>query len=380
MTNKLTGTIHNLPNEEYRAAHGRSATVLKGCLRSAKHGLTPKKRTKSLSGGLQLHEFILERDLFLSKYIAGVNPEDYPEALQSAEELKDAAKKLNESRLPKLKTTGSKESLISEIASDDPMHFDGVDVGALSTTDLKNKIKHINAQPNRGLIPLSGSSVELYGRMVSAGWKGQYIPAIEKQHAKDNEDKTIIPYDEYKSYDDMYQSLINHLTVGAERERKTGEGRLMQWLLYAFTTDGVLETEVSMFGSNDKCRVDARFKAGDKWIPFDLKRSADSSGEGFMRACTRYHYDLQAAHYLNVHNEVGGDADIFPFIAIEPEAPYAVNIFVPSDEFMQLGYQKLEYAKKQLTKYTESSDNTAYEPVIKQLDVPEYAKYGPWSE
>lgn len=373
--------VHNLSNEDYRSAPGDSATFLKGCLRSVKHAKTPKKRTKAMDTGLHLHTFILERELFLSKYVQGLNPEDYPDALFSAEELKEAAKKFNETRKPKLKTTGSKELLLSELGKDDKQHLEGVDVASLSATDIKNQIKHINEQPNRGIIALSGSSMDLYARLTDAGFALDYFPALVAKHASDtSEEVVVLPYDEYKKYEDMYQSLITHLRISAEVERETESGSIMQWLHYAFTTPGVMETEVSMFGKEDKCRMDLMFQAGDSWIACDLKSASDASEEGFSKQAARLHYDLQSDHYSSVSAEVDRPLVSFPFIAIETEEPYATSVFIPTDEFQELGSKKRKYAKKKIAEYKQNGYDTAYQPVAKALTPPAWASYGPWAE
>lgn len=377
-----TGIHQGLPNDEYRQAQGDSATLLKGCLRSVKHALIEKKPTKALNSGLRLHSFILEREDFLKSYGCGLNPDDYPDAIHTAEDLRAAAKAFNETRNPSLKVSGSRDTLLEQIAADDTEHLSNVqDVSALSATDLRNLIKNINAQPNRGTVALSGSSAELYDRLIKAGWSGEYYPVIEADHANNQpEGVTVLPRDEYMQYESMYQSLIQHLTEGAEFEREAGEGAIMQWLLHAFTTPGVMETEVSMLGANDKCRMDMMFQAGEHWFACDLKRTVDASDEGFNKQAARYHYDLQAAHYSAVSAEVERPIITFAFIAIEPEEPWAVNVMIPDEEFMRLGQKKRAYAKKQLSDYRERGTMTAYLPKAKALTPPAWASYGPWED
>lgn len=375
-----TQIVHDLPNDDYRSAPGDSATFLKGCLRSVKHAMTSKKRTKALDEGLKIHEFVLERDEFLSNYKQGLNPSDYPKALSTATELKAVIAELNVARKAKIKTTGTKPQLLKRIAEDDPEHLKNVqDIGSLSASDLLDKIEFINAQPNRGLLSTSGTIVELAEQAVSAGWIGQCWQVLCRDHNATDERETL-PYDEYAKYEGMYASLIEHLQAGAKQEQERGEGEvIMQWLLWAFTRPGALETEVSMFGENDKCRMDAMFNANGQWFAMDVKKTVDASDEGFSKQAARYHYDLQADHYQTVSAEVGRPVVTFAFIAIEPEAPFACNVLLPDGDFMELGARKREYAKKQLTVARESGVMTAYEPKAKSLTSPAWAGYGPWS-
>jgi len=215
--------------------------------------------------------------------------------------------------------------------------------------------------------------------MRDAGWNGEYFPALVRAHAESvGSGFTVLPYAEYTKYDDMYKSLIEHLKACAEYEKANDNGAIMQWLYYAFITPDVLETEVSVFTENDKCRFDARFKAIDKYIGLDLKSTNDASEEGFIKQASRLHYDLQAAHYEQVANDAGDEIISFPFIAIETEAPYAVNVFIPDEEFMEMGRKKRAYAKQKVAEHESSKYNTAYEPCAKELSIPAWANYGPW--
>lgn len=368
--------VHGLSNEDYRSAPGDSATFLKDvCSKSVKHAKTPRKKTKALNTGLALHEFILERHSFEKNYSCGPNPEDYPDVITSAEDMRAVIDELNKGRKPKLKTTGSKPALLGEIANDDPEHLRNVgDPSSLSADELKDKIKFINEQPCRGLLAKSGTISEMSARAQEAGWGGQCWGDVVASHKPSDDAVTMLDYEEHTKYDDMYKSLLEHLRAAPEGEV------VMKWLLYAFTTPGVIETEVSMFGKNDKCRMDLMFKAGDVWIAADVKSSQDASDENFARHASRFGYALQESHYRAVSEEVGCPLYAFPFIVIETEAPYACNVFLSSDEFREIGDKKRAYAKKRLTEYNERGDNTAYTPAAKVLEPASWDNFGPWMD
>lgn len=374
MMNKYNGIYHNLSNEEYRDAPGRSATLYKGCLRSVKHALTPRPPTKATNTGLRLHEFILERDSFLSQYITGPDPEQHTEALRTADDLRDAIKSINETRKPSIKTTGNRDSLIEAIIADSPAHMDGViDSASLSVTDLKKKIQFINSAPERGLLSTSGTIKDLTERLRGAGFEGEIWNDLVEQCQTNHPDCTVLPHDEYVHYSDMYQSLIDHLTAAKDQP-------LMQWILYALTTPDVLETEVSVFANGAKCRLDARFMAVDKRIGLELKSASDASEEAFMRQSSRLHYDLQDSHYKSVCADAGEPLDMNIFIAVETESPYGVNILIPDELFCLTGRKKLSYANRKYTEWLESERRTAYDPVVKTLSSPAWAQYGPWED
>lgn len=376
MTEPLSGIHHNLDNETYREAPGLSATFLKSCLRSVKHALTPKPRTKALDTGLRLHEFILERDSFLSRYVQGLDPNDYPDALQGAEDLRAEIKQVNESRKPALKTTGSRDSLLESIVSDDPTHIEGVvDTAKLTVADLKKKIAFINSHPKRGMLSTGGTLNEMSDRLRNAGYTGDIWPELVEQHASAHPDRVILPPDEYARYNDMYQSLIDHLSA-AEPDQT-----IMQWLLYALTTPGVMETEISIFANGSKCRLDGRFMAGDIRVGVELKSARDASTDAFSRACGSLHYDLQVEHYKQVCVDAGEPLDVMAIIAVETEAPYGVNIFLDIDEtFVLNGRRKRQYAISQWEEYQRRGLPVAYRPTASPLQLPAWATYGPWED
>lgn len=375
-----TGIHHNMPNEDYRSADGLSATFLKGCLRSVKHAMTPRKPTKATDTGLRLHEFILERDKFLSTYAAGIDLSEHPDAIGTLDELKAAIEKLNESRKPKLAKTGSVQELTERLYQDDPHHFDGVqDVSKLTAADLKKKIEFVNSDPCRGVLPTSGSAMAITQRLIENGYTGEITHELIRQHNERHADRVILPVDEYNRYQAMYDSLLKHLRIGADN----GDS-LFAWLLAALTGSVPLETEVSVFatdstGKASKCRLDARFDAGGKRIGIELKSTADATVDAFTRQCARLHYDLQHEHYLTVCRDAGEPLDAMVFIAVETEAPFGVTVLTADEEFRLTGAKKLAYAKRRYAEYVARGEqNTVYSPTLKTLTSPLWNACGPW--
>ena len=371
-TRQYSGIIHDLSNDEYRQAPGVSATLLKTIVsKSVKHALTPRKLTASLDTGLKTHMLLLERETFLSQYVQGPDPSEHSGALQTASELRAVIDGMNTLRLPKLKTTGSRDELLELIVADDPEHLANVtDTNSLSVSDIKKRIKFINSDPRRGLLSTSGSISDLTKRLRDNGHTGEIWPEIIATFAAEHPDKEVLPFDEYQKYFDMHTALIDHLRAGDEP--------IFKWLLYAFTTPGVLQTEVSMFGETGKCRLDCLFKAGNQWIAPDVKTTQDASDEGFARQSARYGYDIQAGHYTEVSAECDTPLAAFPFICIEPEPPYAVNIFLPDDEFMATGFKKREWARKKYAEYIDTGIAVAYSSKSKVLSLPVWATTGAW--
>jgi len=99
------------------------------------------------------------------------------------------------------------------------------------------------------------------------------------------------------------------------------------------------EHEVSYFATDPttgiriKCRPDCRVDLGGVSVIVDLKTTRSASTESFSRACLDYGYDLQAAMYKQIVDEVEGKPHRFVFIAVEKDPPYACNV-LEADELM----------------------------------------------
>lgn len=104
------------------------------------------------------------------------------------------------------------------------------------------------------------------------------------------------------------------------------------------------EREKEFFWSDDltgeecKCRTDVLTRVGGKMTIVDVKTTTDASTDAFMRSAINYLYDLQSGMYCEGVKKVTGEDPDFVFIAVEKEAPYAVNILKADKTFIQRGY------------------------------------------
>lgn len=69
----------------------------------------------------------------------------------------------------------------------------------------------------------------------------------------------------------------------------------------------------------------------------DLKTTANASADAFQRDAWKFRYHVQAAFYLDALRTLRHPAESFVFIAVEKEAPYLVQVFVATDEFVDAG-------------------------------------------
>lgn len=138
------------------------------------------------------------------------------------------------------------------------------------------------------------------------------------------------------------------------------------------------QPEVSYFtelnGLEVKARLDFFIEHGDESYIVDYKTAQSATPREFMNAVFRYHYDLSAAHYMNVVEEVTGKRPKdFIWIVQEKTAPYAINIFRASDDVIYNGNIKCEKAMKRILEAKESGSYPAYEEKITEIELPEWA-------
>lgn len=93
-------------------------------------------------------------------------------------------------------------------------------------------------------------------------------------------------------------------------------------------------------GEACKCRPDCLTEYMGKKIIVDYK-TCDSCQDGhFERNCRKYGYDVQAGMYTegmfcNTYDKYG-----FAFVAQEKKAPYAVRVYICTDDYIEQGYDR----------------------------------------
>lgn len=109
------------------------------------------------------------------------------------------------------------------------------------------------------------------------------------------------------------------------------------------------EHEVSYFttdpttGIRIKCRPDCRVDLGSVSVIVDLKTTRNAQTDSFARSCIEYGYDLQAAMYKQIVDEVEGKPHRFVFIAVEKEPPYACNVLEADELMLRKGAEDLRH-------------------------------------
>lgn len=137
---------------------------------------------------------------------------------------------------------------------------------------------------------------------MTAAWKR----AVAEAEA---DGKTVIPQDWLDQALAMREAIKGHATADE--------------LLYRH--DGVAEESAFAVVDGVPCR--ARFDRRIQGAIVDLKSTSTKPGkDSIARAVIDYGYDLSAAHYLAVAEELGLDVDGFGFVFVSKTAPHYVTV------------------------------------------------------
>jgi len=120
----------------------------------------------------------------------------------------------------------------------------------------------------------------------------------------------------------------------------------------------------------------------DLWSPDwmgDLKttKNATAGFGGFTRSVYDFGYHRQAAHYLSVFYDYPEDRSFF-FIACEKDAPYSVNVFELTPEYLELGRKQRDKAismyKDYFTGKKQKNRHMGYDPQVHKIPPPPWIK------
>jgi len=101
----------------------------------------------------------------------------------------------------------------------------------------------------------------------------------------------------------------------------------------------------------------------DEWV-IDLKTTDDASDLAFAYSCKKYGYFEQAAFYVDLVR-----AKKFFFIAVEKEAPYAVNVFECDTQAIAMGRMIYRENLRRLKECQEANDFPAYGNEIRTISL-----------
>lgn len=137
-------------------------------------------------------------------------------------------------------------------------------------------------------------------------------------------------------------------------------------------------SELSLFWKDEKTNLPC--KARLDYLRYtstvvEYKTTKKASARAFRNDAWKYGYAIQASNYQEAVREVFGQVpDRIVFVAQEPEPPYAVQVYLASKRFLDLGERARRRGLDLFALCQETSNWPAYPNEILELDAP------PWAE
>lgn len=336
------GVYEGIPNAEYHGGPGISKSGLDLVHRSPMHynavmtAANDRTPTPAQEIGTAVHMAILEPEEFAKTYCLALRRSDVPEAIEEREVLVEMVNKLNETRLPKLLTSGNKGELVERIMENQPVEtWTTEQLNAMKAPDLKEIINQLNVD-RPGKLSTSGSRHELANLLRANGVEVTLWSDVMEEWQRNNSDRKVLSPEAFEQIFAMRDAVMNHPAAFA-----------------------ILNHVKDIIG--------------------DLKTTEDASPEGFAKSIANWRYDVQHAYYMDgtrLALEQGkcnppqeGKAELsvywtdpvtgvlcrcrpdfwrgypkhFAFIAVEKKPPYAVGVYVLDSEGVEIGRAQYQH-------------------------------------
>lgn len=149
--------------------------------------------------------------------------------------------------------------------------------------------------------------------------------AIFAEFQEKAEGKTVISIDDFEKIKEMAKAVEEHPIAS----------QLIKG-----------QHEVSLFwvdeqtGEECKVRPDCIHEDGNGVVIVDYKTTTSCEDGAFEKSCRKYGYKLQSGMYREGYFQNFFEDAGFAFVAQEKEAPFAVRVYVCTEEFMNEGYDE----------------------------------------
>lgn len=339
---RAPGFYPDIPNGDYHGGPGISKSGLDLLHKSPElfHFVknTPPdedhESTADQAFGSAYHMIVLEPALFVRTYCLELRRSDVPEAIDERDTLVAMVQKLNESRLPKLSTSGSKDELIARIsdtwrkradARGEPVEMPNLT--AMKGAELKAYIEVLNVE-RQGLLPISGTRHELAEILRANGVSVTLWSDVLAEWQANNPGRIVLSEKDWNTLHAMREKLFDDPYAGKLLcLRGIAEGSF-----YWYDPDT---------GLLCRCRPDYLTDSG---FCIDLKTTLDASEDGFAHSFQKWRYDVQHPFYLDGINHAIDQARLprakareMIFIAQEKKPPYMVGVYRLDPEDVTLG-------------------------------------------
>jgi len=277
-----------MTNAEYHAHPAIGSTSIKRALVhpalvNAPSTINPKVAEE----GNRLHTAVIEPDMMHQRYTVAPNPDDYPNALRTASDMRDA-----------LKSAGVKG------------------YSGKKSDDLAAMVRE------------SVPSALLWSDVLSV-------------HAKEGAGKTFVSSEEWEQMERCADAVAAHPVIQAEGIFSEGIGEASFFSELTFDAPAIFGRVWEMKARPDWLQVD-RVSDLKSW-----RGGRDVSA--FFRHASDLHYDLSAAHYLEVLAAHGHTSDRFTWVIVDKATLHAgghvlIHVATMSPEFLAQGREKLAVA------------------------------------
>ena len=359
------GVYEGIPNADYHGGPGISKSGLDLIHRSPMHykavidSANDNKPTAAQAIGTAAHCLILEPAEFPKLYCLALRQQDVPHAVEDRDQLVAMVAKLNENRLPKLATSGSKAEQVERIlqAQQDACleTWTPDQLDAMKAADLKEIINQLNVN-RTGLLLTSGSRHELAELLRANGVEVTLWSDVQAEWLANNQARTVLTQEQWDQLHRMRDAVMAHPAAGKLLTGVPGKAELSVY--WTDPATGVL----------CRCRPDW-WREDDLLV--DLKTTDDASLEGFARSIANWRYDVQAPFYLDgVKAATGRKPRGFVFIAVEKKPPHAVGVYVLDAESLTLGRAQYVADLQRYAECVKSDSWPGYGDKIQTISVP----------
>lgn len=203
-------------------------------------------------------------------------------------------------------------------------------------------------------------------------------PSITQLNAKKPSDDTVYAIGWWSDFDAAHEGavilkadefdMVQKVAVNAHRHPVARNifsvGAAEQSVFWADPETGVL----------CKCRPDWLVDPNPNYAILDLKSALDASPNGFQRAAYNYGYHRAAAWYLDgVEAATGLRPDVFMFLAVEKEPPYATAFYYADDDMIAVGRRENREALVAYAECLNSGKWPGYADQLIPLGLPRWA-------
>lgn len=379
------GVYDNVSNGDYHGGPGSSKSFLDLVARSPLHAKHAREQandnppTAAQAIGTAFHTLLLEPDVFVKEYCLGLRQADVPHAIADKDTLVAMVAKLNETRLPKLSTSGTKDELVARILELESHLPDDVKASAeklagWKLADLKAFIATAN-ESRPGLLSDKGTMAELAEILRANGHEISLWSEIKSVWLENNGHRNVLDADAWDQLHRMRDAVYAHPAARALLTAVPGKAEQSVYWIDAET------------GELCRCRPDFWRLDG---IVVDVKTCEDASPEGFAKSIHNWRYHVQHPFYQDGINamreqllaasqgeefppQIPAPVRAFVFLAVEKKAPHAVAVYMLDAEAVELGRMEYRRDLNTLHQCIETGVWPGYGDAIQPITLPAWA-------